>query len=723
MYRSQYVRLALFALAVLLGLQPSRAQQGDTMKTVELKEIVVEGSTVKDYVTSMSAAGTRLPLPLIKTPQSIQGINHLVIQDQQAQNLNDVVKNLTNAISNSMYTSYTMRGFLNSYNNQFITFDGFLGNMYWWNQMVQLYNIETVEEISGPASALFSTGSPGGVINMVTKKPLEAATYTFNVTSGSWGLVDAAADLGGPLTETKNLRYRLNVGFNRQDSFRPYQFNDNLMVAPSLQFSAGERTTIILDYVKAYNRTRFVEDHGGLLLMNRDSTYDWNNVNTKFLFNSPGDYGNIDNNSLTLRVTHEFSQDFAVTLMSRSIWSVLNQGEHYGDYYANNYFTSLPDSMQRAYDTWVYNSYNFQNSLVATYAFEHGFIHHTIVGGVDFQLYGDSKNRYINGPAPAVSFSNPDYSNDNFNYPIDANTYVWDVKSSNRQVGVYLQDLIGISDNIKLLIAVRYENFRFLLKPNSADTYVTNDTSTAEIVLPRFGAVYELDRNNSVYGSYCESFTPQYDNIRSAGGPFPPERGKQYEIGYKGIHLGGELLTTAAYYHIDYVNILAVDPADPSGVRQIVVPGLTSSGVEVTLQGNIGRLSLIGGYAYNHVVFSDNSPLGPKGGRYDNSANHIANAWIKYSLPENSSFPNLGLSAGAKYVGDRVGIATNQHFLMPAYLTLDAGLSVPIGRYTVALNGYNVLDKKYVLGYYASDLMVQVGPPVNWKLNLSYAIR
>jgi iron complex outermembrane receptor protein len=209
--------------------------------------------------------------------------------------------------------------------------------------------------------------------------------------------------------------------------------------------------------------------------------------------------------------------------------------------------------------------------------------------------------------------------------------------------------------------------------------------------------------------------------MRSAGGPFPPQKGKQYEIGYKGIHLGGNLMTTIAGYTIDFVNILATDPTDPSGIRQIVVPGLTSRGIELTLQGNIDRFSLIAGYAYNHVFFADESPLGPKGGRYDNSPEHIANAWIKYSLPEHSPLAGLGLSLGGKYVGNRIGWATNQYFLMPPYFTLDAAASMPINRFTISLNGYNILDKKYVIGYYASDLMVQVGSPTNWKINVAYA--
>ena len=691
--------------------------------TKTLETVSVKGTAPKRFADTISTSGTRLPLSLVETPQTIQIITHDIIQDQQAQTLNDVTKNMTGVISNNMYTSFTMRGFLNSYNNQFITFDGYIGNMYQWTQLIPVYNIDKVEEIAGPASALFSTGSPGGVINMVTKKPLEKELYSFSITTGSWGLIDVAADLGGPLSKNKKLLYRLNIGYNYANSFRPYQFNQNLVIAPSITYKFSDKTNITLDYTYAENKTRYGEDHGGLLLMNKDSTYNWKGVNITFLFNSPKDHQDITNNNITLRLNHHFNNQWQFTYMSRAIWSTQHSAEHYGDYYTNNYFTTLPDTQKRAYDTWDYNPYNFQNSAFFTFNTGKKWLKQAIVAGADVQLYGANHNRYVNGAAPSVSFSNPDYSNDNFNYAINSSTYVWDVKQYNRQVGAYLQDLISLNNKLKLLVAGRYDNFFFTNLPNSKDTQVTNDTSVAHVFLPRFGAVYNLSDNQTVYASYCQSFQPQYDNARNSGGPFPPQEGKQYEVGYKGLFFNGKLLSSVALYSINYVNILAVDPADPTGLHEIVTPGLKSNGAEFTLQGNIGQFSLIAGYAHNHVVFSDNSPLGPKGGRYDNSPNNIANIWIKYAVPDHSVLQGLSISAGAKYVGDRVGIATNQHFLMPSYIVFDAGINYTFNKFNIALNGFNLLNSKYVLGYYSSDLMVQVGTPENWKLSLRYNLK
>ena len=169
------------------------------------------------------------------------------------------------------------------------------------------------------------------------------------------------------------------------------------------------------------------------------------------------------------------------------------------------------------------------------------------------------------------------------------------------------------------------------------------------------------------------------------------------------------------------MNVLKADLNDPTGRAQIAVPGVTSRGFEVTAQGNVKDFSLIAGYAYNNVMFAADSPLGEKGDRYDNSPHHIANMWLKYTVPTAFKLNGLSIGVGAKYVGDRVGSSANQHFLMPAYSLLDGSISYSIRNFNVDLNAYNLLDKKYIIGGYNSDLQVPVGTPRNWKLGVRYS--
>lgn len=690
--------------------------------TKELAPVVIRSTLQKKYVQRFSSSGTRLPLKLVETPQTIQVITSQVIKDQQAQNLNDVTKNLTGVINNNSYTSYTMRGFTNYYPNSFITFDGFVGNMYQWSQMVQLYNIDRVEMIAGPASALYSVGTPGGVINMETKKTLQESRYSFNLTTGSWNLIDVSADLGGALTKNKKLLYRLNIGYNNQNSFRPYQFNQNLVIAPSITYNISDKTNLNLDFVNADNKTRFAYDRGGLVFMNADSTYNFKGALNTFVHNSPKDYGSINASSLTFRLNHEFSKNFKLTYLSRFTRTVFDMGEHYGNDYGDHYFTHL-DTLERRYDTWLYKPYNFQNSVFTTASFTTGSFKQLLVTGIDYQSYGSTKNQYIDDIAPALSLASPDYSKDNFSsYPRPSQYQ--NNKDNTRQPGFYFLDLVSVGDKLKVLLAGRYGKFLYIAKPLSAENWSQeNDSSKATIFLPRVGLVYSITANHAVYGSYCESFNPQYSNSRGAGGPFPPQKGKQVELGYKAVYFGGKLMSTIALYSIRYLNILKTDPADASGQRQIAAPGLTSNGAEITAQGNVHQLSIIAGYAYNHVVFSANSPLGTKGNRYDNAPEQVANIWLKYTVPAQHKLKNLAISVGGKYIGNRAGNGFNRHFLMPAYFLADAAVSYGIKNFSFNLNGYNLFNTKYVLGYYYSDIQVPMGAPVNWKFGIQYTIK
>ena len=438
--------------------------------------------------------------------------------------------------------------------------------------MVQLYNIDKVEMIAGPASALFSTGSPGGVINMVTKKPSAEKMYSFNIVSGSWGLIDVSTDLTGAITKDKKLLYRLNAGYNYANSFRQNQYNKNIVIAPSLTYNFTDKSNLNLDYVYTENDTRFGQDHGGIVLMNQDSTYNWKSLDNKFQFGSPKSYSKIANNNLTLRLNHKFNNKISLTYMSRTIWSNVNSGEIYGYYWEDFHLTERPDSMTRGYNTWKEKPYNFQNSIFSTFRFGNDFLKSSLVVGGDYQVYGECYNRYVSGNASTISFSNPNYTKDNFNFTVDSLTNIWDVKEKTTQLGGYFQYLGKIKNKLSILLAGRYEYFIYHRKPNSTDSSYPADTSIAKVFLPRAGLVYNVTQNQSFYSSYCESFMSQSSNSRSTGGPYPPQKGQQIEIGYKGLFFNGKLLASTALYYIKFINILQNDPNDPNHVKQIIFP-------------------------------------------------------------------------------------------------------------------------------------------------------
>ena len=696
--------------------------------TLQLEPVTVKGTRKDKYVIITSTSGTRMPLDLVETPQSIQVISQQLIQDQKAQTLNDLTKNMVGVINNNTYSSFTMRGFSSieaTFSNNFITYDGILGNMYYWQQSPFLYNIDRVENIGGPAAALYSVGTPGGVINMVTKKPLDHPYYSFSITTGSWGLIDASADMGGALTKNGKLRYRLNIGANNQNSVFKYQYTNNIVLAPSLSYQFSDRTNITVDYVRNDYHTREFEFWGGAILMKPDSTYDWKHILRTTAFYSPADFAVTHNNSLSLTFNHGFSENFKLSFVSRYTHAYLNTAGISGTYFSGtNYFSAYPDSVPRQYVLWTDRSYNFINSLFTTETFGNDKFKQTFVTGIDLQFYG-GKDYYAQGIAPTISFANPDYNNDILSRYPDSTAFIQNNKNTTVQFAPYIQDLISIGTHVKLLIAGRYETYNWISRPNGKDNYTQdNDSSTAHVFLPRGGFVYSFNKNQSVYASYCESYQPQYDNMRNNGGPFPPQIGQQEEIGYKGVWFNGKLLSTLAVYNIFWKNQLAADPSDSTHQRLITIPGLYSRGAELTLQANLNQWSIQGSYAYNNEIFSENSPLGNKGDRFDNAPHSIANLWLKYNVANHSVLKRLSFLLGGKYVSNRIGSTLSApKFLMPAYFVLDAGINYNYKRFDFSLNAYNITNTVYIPGWYASDFMVMPGTPFNWKLTIRYTIK
>lgn len=257
--------------------------------------------------------------------------------------------------------------------------------------------------------------------------------------------------------------------------------------------------------------------------------------------------------------------------------------------------------------------------------------------------------------------------------------------------------------------------------PLSERDDLQGDASVASAWLPRFGLVYMPLQNISFYGSFTKSFSPQLSNSGGAGGPFPPREAEQFEAGYKGEFFKKQLSTMVAAYTIDYTNILAADPSADNPNRQTVVPGTKSKGIEVTLQGTVGGLSVLTGYAYNDHSLTSNSTIGKKGDRYVNAPHHLANVLLKYNF-QGRTLDGLGLGIGGRYTSDQVGSQGNQAFVVPASTVLDALANYQMQRFNVQFNLYNLTNARYFLGGLARNTVAPLGNPINFRLGVAYTI-
>lgn len=682
----------------------------------ELEEVSIS-TTRTPYQVRHSNAATRLDIPLLATPQSVQVVSSAVMRDQQAFTLNEIAGTFTGMKANNGNGSFNMRGFTAYSPNDasFLLYNGIRGNLFLWSQQPLLYNVESVELLRGPSGALFSEGAPGGVINFITKKPKAERSYNVDLSLGSWNFRRASVDLTGPLSKNKKLLYRAVAGYDRSESFRNDQDKENIFIAPSLTYLFSKETDLNLELNYAHQKAVHQYDNGTFILTRPDGTFDFNYYPENLTVQSPTDYGKTDNASATLSFNHRFSDKIKLTVVQRAVRNVLDYTDHIPVGKIRN------DSISRGFQEWETDRFSLQTTAYATYQAKTGSFMHQIIAGADYNRYGWTKNDYQYKASTRISIFNPDYSNDIPPAGVEAEESD-DNKRITNLTGVYIQDQVSFGKQLNALLSLRYDNYDGKETPLSLRDNKQGDELQASGWIPRIGLVYLPLENVSVYGTYLKSFNPQTSNNVLSGGPFPTRTATQYELGSKAEIFKEQLSAMLSLYQISYANILTAAPTEVNSHRQAAIAGTRSRGLEISATGTISDFNIIAGYAYNEHVLLSTSAYGKKGDRFANAPKHMANLWLKYNI-RSTRLASLGFAAGIRHVSDQVGLISNQDFLFPEYTVLDAAANYQIGRYNLQFKAYNLTDKHYFTGSRSSTVAGGLGDPFKFRIGVSYQIR
>ncbi|MCW5619306.1 MAG: TonB-dependent receptor, partial [Nitrosomonas sp.] len=221
-------------------------------ETVRLPEMKITGFTDPDapgnpsYTRTNASTATRVDLPLMITPASVQVVPQAVLEDQQAIQIEDAVKNVSGVSPGftfgGMGQSFMIRGF----ETGFASFrDGFRFPL---ATSFSLANIARVEVLKGATTNLYGRIEPGGMVNLVTKRPQAERYYALNQQFGSYGQFQTLADATGAINESGTLLYRLNFEYLNQNSFRDFGFSDRIFVAPSVTWKIAPSTQFDVDF-------------------------------------------------------------------------------------------------------------------------------------------------------------------------------------------------------------------------------------------------------------------------------------------------------------------------------------------------------------------------------------------------------------------------------------------------------------------------------------------
>jgi iron complex outermembrane receptor protein len=168
--------------------------------------------------------------PILQTPVSVQVVPRQVIDDQQANRLEDITQNVSGVQRDcgygNLYEGFTIRGFY--------TTDIFRNDIRVGRIGAETANIQQVNIVKGPIGAVYGRLEPGGLIDIITKKPLDQPYYNIQQELGSFSFYRTVLDAGGPVTQDKTLIYRLNTSYLNDQSYKNSVRDNNVFVSPAI---------------------------------------------------------------------------------------------------------------------------------------------------------------------------------------------------------------------------------------------------------------------------------------------------------------------------------------------------------------------------------------------------------------------------------------------------------------------------------------------------------
>lgn len=558
------------------------------------------------------------------------------------------------------------------------------------------YAYERVELLKGPASILYGQAAPGGIINMVSKRPTAEPLREVEVQVGSWGRRQIAVDLGGPLTEDGRVGYRLTALARDAHAMVRAIPDDRTLVNGAIDWRLTDHTMLTL--LATYSKGSSIYDYGkptaGTWLPNPNGA-----ISRTLFVGDPGlDKFDTTGSTLGYLLEHRFNDD----------WQ-FRQNVLVFDYEADNAWAAIGTVVQPAqrlvsrsatarFDTD--KGVSVDNQLLGK--LRTGRLQHTMIVGLDYSE-NDFTRAQRTGTIGALDLYNPVYG-----VPFTLGGAALSI-SDRKQLGLYVQDHIKLDDRFIALLGGRYDDAR-----NKGRSVAVNGTSTpsdskSHAFTPRAALMYLADGGLAPYYSYTRSFQP-------VGGtdfflrPFKPTTGTQHEVGVKYEPPGMNASVTVAAYQLTQQNVSTSD-LEHTGFS-VQTGEIRSRGFEIEGRATIARrLDLVAALGTTDAVITQ-SNQNTVGTRPTSVPRHTASLWADYRLPW---FSGVSIGAGVRHVG-----TTELNRLpVPSYTVFDAALRYQVDKWRFALNVKNVADKTYLAScsfacFYGDERNVTLSARYTW---------
>lgn len=660
--------------------EPPAQSAARNQKPVKVPEVVVKDVQEREgdvsYVAEETNTATKSDIPLIETPQSVSVITKGQIMDRAVTSVAQALRYTPGVRGepfgfDSRLTWLQFRGFDNTTNGLFKDGLQLRNPAFGISYNLEPYGAEQLDVLRGPASFLYGQGSPGGLLNYVSKRPTLQSLHEVQFLAGNFGRYEGRFDFGGRINDSDTFSFRM-TGLIRESGTQIDNVpNDRVFIAPALTWRMAPSTS--LTFFATYQRDRA----GAFQWLPADGTLQFNPNGFiqphRFTGQPSVDRYNRTEHSVGYEFHHQFSEN----------WKFL-QKMRYNSNETDNVTTFVlglePDRRTALRNQWT--SYGKLTAIALdnqlSGRLSTGPLQHTLLAGLDFQRISVRHNQNFAEASSIDIFNRYDYG------ALGVVPY-FDSKQDTKQLqtGVYIQDQIKLN-NWLLTLGGRHDWAR-----NEATDNVAGATSAQSDrkATGRAALTYLFDSGLAPYISYSTFFLPSL-GIDANGNQFKSETGRQYEVGIKYQIPHTRAFLTAAVFDLTRENYVQTDPGTflPVQRGKARSRGLELEGVASFESG----WDLIAAYTLLDNEVRETVDPTEQGKRLVQVPAQFGSVWAKYTVPQ-GKWKGFGIGGGARYTGYNYADTANS-FRVPSYIVGDAMIDYTWNHYRFALNINNILN-------------------------------
>ena len=664
------VLVAAVSAGLLSLISASPALAADEPQARDLDRITV--------LAEKAAVATKTDTELDEIPQSVSVVDAELARSRGADTLQDALRYTAGVTAEPYGLDPRADGFFVRGLDAQQTQDGFR-RLYNYSPLprVDVYAIDRIEVLRGPASVLYGQGTTGGLINAVSKRPSLRDAFETSVRFGSFDHAELRMDMTGGLGANDTVAARLvTVARDAELPTRGLP-NNRLLVAPSLTWFIGDATR--LTWLGQFQRDDTASAQQFLPYMAVKGLRG-EKLDDVRLFIGDLQHDRLDarQNTNTLLFEHDVAQRWSLSARLRDSHARTDFVQIYVDSFSNPTDPFVPDAPGRTVNRLYYGVAPVMRSQQADAglqgSFETGMVEHSLLFGLDYA-------RFKQHSRSAYGYITPIDLDDPVSTGVVAPEYFDEPDQRARQLGFYAQDQMRIGERLTWVVGGRHDKV-------NVDTEGAPETRLSETTW-RTGLVYEIAPGISPYASYSESFTP-VQGVDFYGNPFEPLRGDQVEAGVKWMPSRAFALTVSAF-RMEEQNRLTNDPENISNTIQTGRVRSQGGELEALYSGDNGW-TVTGAASFTDVEVLESSFDYEEGRQLNDVPRRLASLWVDKRLEFGGGALSLG--GGARYVGSTTSYGETTTIHSADYTLFDLRAEYAQGPYFARLNVNNVADRQ-----------------------------